>query len=198
MANRSDYALPFALLTIGGMLAYSGFKGKSLISVFGGDIGKTLDPAGGSAPVPEGDSSSSSGGSGATGDLKAIMDQVTATNSKYKWGGGHDKPLKDLTVDTEFDCSGSVCFALYKAGFYTQPMAVVSGALALPTQGRKLGKGSKFTIYANPSHVFLRDEGSGKDWSTTHSHGECGPTGCGPRWINHPTSAFVATHYEGM
>ena len=57
----------------------------------------------------------------------------------YKWGGGHGKWL-----DTGYDCSGSVSFALAAAGLIDGPMD--SGRLM---HWGKPGKGKWVTIYAN-------------------------------------------------
>src|SRR5262249_26618397 len=60
----------------------------------------------------------------------------------YKWGGGHGR-----LFDTGYDCSGSVSYALIRAGLLGYPM--VSGSLA--HWGAK-GLGKYVTIYANKSH----------------------------------------------
>ena len=65
--------------------------------------------------------------------------------SPYVWGGGHGKWL-----DTGYDCSGSVSFALAAAGLLEGPMA--SGPLM---SWGEPGKGKWVTIYTHPGHVFM-------------------------------------------
>ena len=81
----------------------------------------------------------------------------------YVYGGGHGRLAGATFVDTAYDCSGSVSFALAAAGFIDSPMD--STALA---QFGKPGPGRWVTIYANAGHAFmtvagLRFDTSGRD-----------------------------------
>jgi cell wall-associated NlpC family hydrolase len=106
---------------------------------------------------------------GAPATVRAI---ITAANQiigkPYKWGGGHGR-----LVDTGYDCSGSVSYALVRAGLLAYPM--VSGTLA---HWGTAGAGSYVTIYANKSHVYMEVAGLRLD---TSSVGD--PSGqSGVRW----------------
>jgi hypothetical protein len=63
----------------------------------------------------------------------------------YKYGGGHGS-----FVDTAYDCSGSVSFALHGAGL----LAATLDSTELSTWGRS-GAGRWITIYANKTHTYL-------------------------------------------
>ena len=102
--------------------------------------------------------------------------------SPYVWGGGHGKWL-----DTGYDCSGSVSFALAAAGLLSGPLA--SGPLM---SWGEPGRGKWVTIYANQGHVFMEVAGIRFDTS--------GQRVTGSRWQNvlRSTSGFVARHPEGL
>jgi len=100
----------------------------------------------------------------------------------YLWGGGHGKWL-----DTGYDCSGSVSFALAAAGLLSGPLA--SGPLM--TWG-KPGKGRWVTIYTNPGHVWMAVAGVRFDTS--------GNRVTGSRWqaTLRPPGGYVARHPPGL
>ena len=79
-------------------------------------------------------------------EIRAVIEagnQIART--PYRWGGGHGK-----WQDTGYDCSGSVSYALARAGLVSSPMA--SG----PYMGwGKPGPGKWVTIYTNPGHMFM-------------------------------------------
>jgi cell wall-associated NlpC family hydrolase len=102
--------------------------------------------------------------------------------SPYVWGGGHGKWL-----DTGYDCSGSVSFALAAAGLLSGPLA--SGPLM---SWGEPGRGKWVTIYANQGHVFMEVAGIRFDTS--------GQRVTGSRWQNamRSTSGFVARHPIGL
>lgn len=87
---------------------------------------------------------------------------------RYKWGGGHAR-----LVDSGYDCSGTVSFALIRAGELGAPL--VSGSFA--RWGRR-GRGSYVTIYANSGHVYMEVAGLRLDTSAVGD-----PSGrSGVRW----------------
>ena len=100
----------------------------------------------------------------------------------YLWGGGHGKWL-----DTGYDCSGSVSFALANAGLLAGPQA--SGPLM---SWGKPGKGKWITLYSNPGHVFMVVAGVRFDTS--------GNRKTGSRWQSdmRSTAGFVARHPPGL
>jgi cell wall-associated NlpC family hydrolase len=102
--------------------------------------------------------------------------------SPYLWGGGHGK-----WVDTGYDCSGSVSFALAAAGLLQAPLA--SGPLM---SWGEPGPGRWVTIYSNPGHVFMVVAGIRFDTS--------GQRVTGSRWQNdmRSTAGFVARHPAGL
>ena len=107
----------------------------------------------------------------------------TIARTPYKWGGGHGRWL-----DTGYDCSGSVSFALAAAGLLGGPLD--SGRLmhwGLP------GPGKWVTIYASPSHVYMEVAGVRFDTS--------GAQVTGSRWQNQLRGrrpGFVARHPPGL
>jgi hypothetical protein len=96
-----------------------------------------------------------------------VADMINAANQvarkPYVYGGGHGRTAGETFIDTAYDCSGSVSFALAAAGFVDSPMD--SSALA---RFGKPGPGRWVTIYANAGHAFmtvagLRFDTSGRD-----------------------------------
>jgi cell wall-associated NlpC family hydrolase len=101
----------------------------------------------------------------------------------YIWGGGHGS-----FVDSGYDCSGSVSYALAAAGLLDTPL--VSGAFA---KWGAPGPGKWVTIYANDGHVFMYVAGLRFDTS-----GRDGPFGS--RWQTAPRSlaGFEVRHPPGL
>ncbi len=101
----------------------------------------------------------------------------------YVFGGGHAS-----FVDTAYDCSGSVSYALAAGGMLDQPLT--SGDLetwGVPGPGRYL------TVFANPGHTFMYVDGLRYDTS--------GRSGVfGSRWQTAPRSlaGFVVRHWPGL
>jgi cell wall-associated NlpC family hydrolase len=104
-------------------------------------------------------------------------------NFPYVWGGGHGS-----FVDTGYDCSGSVSYALAAAGLLDSPL--VSGDFA---KWGSPGPGRWVTIYANAGHVFMYVAGLRFDTS-----GRDGPFGS--RWQTAPRSlaGFEVRHPTGL
>jgi hypothetical protein len=100
----------------------------------------------------------------------------------YKWGGGHAR-----LVDSGYDCSGSVSYALRGGKLMTS--SLVSGAFA--SWGRR-GRGDWITIRANAGHVYMVIAGLRFDTSASKRTGS--------RWSTQMRSArgFVATHPPGL
>jgi hypothetical protein len=115
--------------------------------------------------------------------VKQIIEAGNAiARAPYKWGGGHGKWL-----DTGYDCSGSVSFALAAAGLLDGPLA--SGPLM---SWGKAGKGEWVTIYTNPGHVYLEVAGIRFDTS--------GARRTGSRWQDELRGheGYVARHPPGL
>jgi len=100
----------------------------------------------------------------------------------YLWGGGHGK-----WIDRGYDCSGSISYALARAGLLNAPLD--SGRLM---GWGKPGKGRWVTIYANSGHVYMVVAGVRFDTSGTRATGS--------RWQSamRPGGGFVARHPAGL
>ncbi len=117
---------------------------------------------------------------------EAVHQIIEAGNSiartPYLWGGGHGKWL-----DTGYDCSGSISYALASAGLLNAPLD--SGRLM---GWGKPGAGKWVTIYTNPGHVYMVVAGVRFDTSGTRATGS--------RWQRsmRPGGGFVARHPPGL
>jgi cell wall-associated NlpC family hydrolase len=116
----------------------------------------------------------------------AVMTIIQAGNSiarsPYKWGGGHGR-----WVDTGYDCSGSVSYALAAAGLLGGPL----DSSRLMGWGRA-GKGKWVTVYSSVGHVYMEVAGLRFDTS--------GARVTGSRWQSELRSGggFVARHPPGL
>jgi hypothetical protein len=105
----------------------------------------------------------------------------------YVYGGGHGRLADETFVDTAYDCSGSVSFALAAAGLLDRPM----DSTALARYG-KPGRGRWVTIYANAGHAFMTVAGVRFDTS--------GRAEGGSRWQakSRPVAGFTVRHPPGL
>ncbi len=101
----------------------------------------------------------------------------------YKWGGGHGS-----FDDSGYDCSGTVSYALGRAGLLSSPM----DSKSLMNYGES-GRGRWITVYARSGHAFMVVAGIRLD--TTGNHGNDGP---GWRGNARSLSGFVARHPAGL
>jgi cell wall-associated NlpC family hydrolase len=116
-------------------------------------------------------------------EVRQIIEAGNAiARTPYKWGGGHGRWL-----DTGYDCSGSVSFALASAGLLGGPLD--SGRLM---SWGSPGPGRWITIWSSPGHVFLIVAGVRFDTSGTRTTGS--------RWqaSMRSTAGFVARHPAGF
>ena len=108
------------------------------------------------------------------GAPQVIADLFTAANKiaklPYRYGGGHAK-----LIDTAYDCSGSVSFALNGAGLLDAPLDS-TGLMRWGVAGR----GTWISVYANRGHAFLVVAGLRFDTS--------GAKRAGSRWQAAPRS----------
>jgi cell wall-associated NlpC family hydrolase len=115
-----------------------------------------------------------------------VRDIIEAGNyiarTPYLWGGGHGKWL-----DKGYDCSGSISYALARAGLLNAPQD--SGRLM---SWGEPGPGKWVTIYANAGHVYMVVAGVRFDTSGQKSNGS--------RWQKsmRPGGGFVARHPTGL
>ena len=104
----------------------------------------------------------------------------------YRYGGGHED-----FVDTAYDCSGTVSYALHGARLLDEPL----DSTALMEWGED-GPGAWISIYANPEHTYLVVAGLRLDTSAVDD-----PDGeSGPRWRSAPRdpSGFTVRHPPGL
>jgi hypothetical protein len=105
----------------------------------------------------------------------------------YVYGGGHGRLAGETFVDSAYDCSGSVSFALAAAGLLDQPM----DSTALSHYGRP-GPGKWVTIYANAGHAWMTVAGLRFDTS--------GRAEGGSRWQtrSRTVAGFTVRHPPGL
>ena len=121
---------------------------------------------------------------------EAVQRMVAAANQvarlPYVYGGGHGGG-EGLWVDSAYDCSGSVSFALANAGLLKSPL----DSTGLAGFG-KPGRGTWVTIYANAGHAFMVVGGARFD--------TVGLRQSGSRWqpAFRSISGFTARHPPGL
>ncbi|MEA2357087.1 MAG: peptidoglycan DL-endopeptidase RipB [Solirubrobacteraceae bacterium] len=105
----------------------------------------------------------------------------------YVYGGGHGRVAGETFIDSAYDCSGSVSFALAAAGLVDSPM----DSTALSRYGRP-GPGRWVTIYANGGHAWMTVAGLRFDTS--------GRAERGSRWqsAQRGTVGFTVRHPPGL
>lgn len=145
-----------------------------------------------SAPAPAGATATLNADGTATPPADAppqVVAVIEAANSiedkPYLWGGGHG----GFEMDTGYDCSGAISFALNAAGLIDSPLDSTGF-----TYWGEAGEGNWITVYGNSGHAYaviagLRWDtsgtgGSGVSWSTTTTSFQ-------------PVSAFTARHPAG-
>jgi hypothetical protein len=155
--------------------AYGAPKGASLTQL----IDAAALTAGGLATVPP----------SAPPKVAAIIAAANQVARKpYVYGGGHGRGgIEGVWIDSAYDCSGSVSFALANAGLISAPM----DSTALEGFG-KPGPGRWVTIYANAGHAFMTVAGLRFD--------TVGLSQSGSRWqaAYRSVSGFVVRHPAGL
>jgi cell wall-associated NlpC family hydrolase len=121
-----------------------------------------------------------------------VQSIVSAANQvarlPYVYGGGHGRQGPEgIWVDSAYDCSGSVSFALASAGLLESPLD--SSSLA---RWGKPGPGRWVTIFANAGHAFM--EVGGVRFDTV------GLRQSGSRWqpAYRSVRGFTVRHPEGL
>jgi peptidoglycan hydrolase-like protein with peptidoglycan-binding domain len=128
------------------------------------------------------------GGGNAGGGRKArILDAIVRAGNRiathpYRYGGGHGS-----WVDSGYDCSGSISYALHGGGLLRSPL----DSTGFMSYGRP-GPGRHITIYANAGHAFMVIKGRRFDTSARAETGS--------RWSNEMRSSagYVARHPPGF
>ena len=139
----------------------------------------------GATTVPFGDSSADA--------IRAAADELDRMGIPYVFGGGHANPA---APDPGLDCSSSVSWVMQHAGFGSSFPTMTSGMM----EGwGDAGPGRLITIYANPTHVFMKI--GTRFFGTSGSfHASAGG---GPHWFAQTPSAgylgrFTMRHPPGL
>ncbi len=114
----------------------------------------------------------------------------------YVYGGGHGaysgRAARSTGLDSGYDCSGAISFALFGGKFLRSPL----DSSSFMGWGRS-GEGRWITVYTNPGHAYvviagLRFDTSGGDRVTPRERA----SGRGPRWRKYSRSpgGFTARH----
>jgi len=117
-------------------------------------------------------------------EVKAVIEAGNEiATAPYKYGGGHGTRLKD----SGYDCSGSMSYALRKAGL--QKGALASGGY---TRYGAAGRGAWITTYANSGHSYMVVAGLRFDTSSRKRTGN--------RWNTRGTSSrgYTVRHPDGF
>ena len=106
----------------------------------------------------------------------------------YRFGGGHRAFTSVL--DSGYDCSGTVSFALHGGGFLRSPLP--SGPMM---SWARSGPGRWITVYASPGHAYMYVAGLRLDTGMRDD-----PTKTGPAWSKHlrTNAAYTARHPRGF
>jgi hypothetical protein len=139
-------------------------------------------------PVPGGMSIPGSGALPIPTNVPAVVQRVIAganaiADFPYVYGGGHAS-----FIDSAYDCSGSVSYALAAGGLLSAP----EDSTMLESWGAP-GPGKYITVYANAGHAYMYVDGVLYDTA-----GRSGPYTS--RWLIGGTdnSGFVARHWPGL
>ena len=110
----------------------------------------------------------------------------------YVYGGGH-KPYAGRSaslLDSGYDCSGTVSYALFGGRFLRSPLP--SGPMM---NWARTGPGRWITVYASPGHAYMVVAGLRLDTSMRDD-----PTRTGPGWSKklRESAAFTPRHPRGF
>jgi hypothetical protein len=155
---------------------------RELQRAFGGKAGSTTDLV--NAATLTGDGLATVPPSAPSRVVAIISAANQVARKPYVYGGGHGRLKNEIWIDTAYDCSGSVSFALASAGLVKSPM----DSSALARFGRP-GRGKWVTIYANAGHAFMTVAGLRFDTSgrqQTGSRWQTGNRGAGGFTVRHP------------
>jgi cell wall-associated NlpC family hydrolase len=155
---------------------------RELQQAFGGKAGSTTDLVNAATLTGEGLATVPPSAPSRVVAIISAANQVA--RKPYVYGGGHGRLKNEVWIDTAYDCSGSVSFALASAGLIDSPM----DSSALAGFGRP-GRGRWVTIYANAGHAFMTVAGLRFDTSgrqQTGSRWQTGNRGAGGFTVRHP------------
>ena len=121
-----------------------------------------------------------------------IKHVITAANrligKPYRYGGGHRAFTRAL--DSGYDCSGSVSYALFGGRFLRSPLP--SGDLM---DWARSGPGSWLTVYANSGHAYMYVAGLRFDTGMRDD-----PSATGPAWSKklRKNASYLPRHPRGF
>ena len=119
---------------------------------------------------------------------KRVVRAIEAANRieemPYRYGGGHGR-----WIDTGYDCSGAVSFALGKYGARVLDSPMPSGSF---TRWGEPGPGNWITTYANGGHMYAVI--AGLRWDTSNTPGD------GPGWARGgiTSAGYAVRHPTGL
>ncbi len=126
-------------------------------------------------------------------EVKAVIAAANRIVTKpYRYGGGHAK-----VNDTGYDCSGTVSYALIKAGLLEGTPLDSTGFMSWGAPG----KGRWITVYAHGGHAYLIVAGLRLDtgYRDAYTKKWGGAPGSGPRWGKpRNPKGFTARHPAGL
>jgi cell wall-associated NlpC family hydrolase len=123
---------------------------------------------------------------------RRIKRVITAANrlvgKPYRYGGGH-KAFSSV-LDSGYDCSGSVSYALYGGRFLRSPLP--SGDLM---SWARSGPGTWLTVYANSGHAYMYVAGLRFDTGMRDD-----PSATGPAWSRklRKNASYTPRHARGF
>ena len=151
------------------------------------------------SPNTGGGTQSVNGGAGNPAKYAALLkacNEVSSAGTIYLYAGGHVSDENQNSPSTRFDCSGAVCYVLFRGGFLPANGSVASGGLftwGLP------GRGKLFTVWACTGHTFI-EFNSGSLFRRFDTVGGPGPRlhmGMSPEPIS-GEGAWVQRHAAGF
>jgi cell wall-associated NlpC family hydrolase len=188
MPSSVSYIKLFCAAVAAACLLVAGLAGTASAAKSSHTGGATFEPP----PAPPSEATIVDGKAIAPASAPRRVKRVVEAGNRligkpYRYGGGH-QPFS-RTLDTGYDCSGTVSYALYGGRFLSMPMP--SGSFM---NWAREGPGRWITVYAHGGHMYLvvaglrLDTGMRDDPSTT-----------GPAWSTRlrPSDAFVARHPRG-
>ena len=152
--------------------------------------GAQYQPPAGKAKVVNGKAVAPSDAPPAVKKAIAAANRIVA--KPYKYGGGHSK-----VEDTGYDCSGTVSYALIKAGLLKPFPLDSSGFMGWGEEGT----GRWITVYAHGGHAYAMIAGLRLDTGYRDKYVAKwgGAPGTGPRWgKKRNPEGFTVRHPSGL
>lgn len=129
--------------------------------------------------------------------LMAACKELSDAAAGYLLGAGHGVAIATVDPKNKFDCSSSTSWVLAKAGMFTAKSAIVSGDFA--SSWGEPGRGRRFTVWANGSHVWTEFHGP-VEWRRFDTSPQGDTHGRGPRLrtTQRSTAGFTPRHWPGV